>query len=160
MNKATKTNIDGRDVVRVDIAYRPVDPKGEYDMKGELILDPANDYAILSYSVKRAVPDLVLEITGSVRYSDKDGCRHLPEEAKSRQFSRPTPTRQFETRHEFRAEAISSDPPPDSTFRATHYGLIDLDRPRSRPGNHASYWAFGIGGLALAVMVLLRRMAR
>jgi hypothetical protein len=160
VNKSTKTNIDGRDVVRVDFAYRPIDPKSQYDMKGELVLDPANDHAILSYSVKRAIPDLVLEITGSARYSDKEGCRLLPEEAKSRQFSRPTPTRQFETRHEFRAETISSDPPPDSTFRAAYYGLVDLDSPRSRPGNYSAYWAFGVGALALVLMFVLRRLAR
>ncbi len=164
VKRAMNTTWNGRDVVRVEFDYRPSDPKAEYDMVGELTLDPSNDLAILEYSVKRQISlsdgPYYREITGSVTYSKLPGCRLLPESVIVIEKGSTATQPKLKIIQEFHADKVSDVAPADSEFSPEHYGLASLDRPRARPGNYTPYWAFGIALVAIGLTVLLRRLSK
>ena len=68
--------------------------------------------------------------------------------------------RKFERRYQFQLEECSTDPIPDSEFTLAAYGLGDVEQPPGAPTNTLPYWAFGFAIVAMAISVVLKRMAR
>ena len=167
VRKATRITQNDKPLIRVEFDHTPADPKTQiYGMTGWFLVDPAHNWAVVEHEVKKN--DLVNPkdkqvnevISGSVRYSNREGCTLFPEDVSLTILSLLPDGRKFERRYQFQLEECSTDPIPDSEFTLAAYGLGDVEQPPGAPTNTLPYWAFGFAIVAMAISVVLKRMAR
>ena len=159
-----------QDSIRVVFDYRPSASESAKNgftdgivLRGWMIFEPEKNWAIREYEIQGTsskFPDYLFSYSGMIRYGNGGDGFPMPEEVTFRATTFQSGMEVARDEHHFQAERLSTDPIPDSEFTLAAYGLGDVEQPPGAPTNTLPYWAFGFAIVAMAISVVLKRMAR
>ena len=131
--------------------------------RGHMIFDPQNSWVLCEYNFEMTLiktPEARVVVSGINRYGSEGSRFPLPEEVTGTVTTFQSGKEIMRDEYHFQAERLSTDPIPDSEFTLAAYGLGDVEHPPGAPTNTLPYWAFGFAIVAMAISVVLKRMAQ
>ncbi|MBX6314540.1 MAG: hypothetical protein IRY99_16755 [Isosphaeraceae bacterium] len=158
IKSASKIDLDGKEMVKVEFSIKPADPHVSL-RGGWVIFSPADGWAIRRYELSEEIYSLKTKSKriredasyGDIQYDYQSGRLPLPKRVYKRHFNGVSV---------FEPTVFEVGPVSEREFTLASVGLPELEQPAGQSRtSRLPFWLFGLAAVALVVALVLKYTA-